>query len=88
MGFIMDGIEAEGYDRSYSDRELLGRIIDYFRPHLGMMGVVALMIVLDSLMSAALPILVARGIDTLAVDQSWARSLPLLAAILISGALA
>ena len=88
MGFIMDGIEAEGYDRSYSDRELLGRIIDYFRPHLGMMSVVALMIVLDSLMSAALPILVARGIDTLAVDQSWARSLPLLAAILVSGALA
>ena len=47
MGFLMDGIDAEGYDRSYSDRELLGRIFDYFRPHLGAMGFVALMIVLD-----------------------------------------
>lgn len=88
MGFIMDGIEAEGYDRSYSDRELLGRIVDYFRPHLGMMAFVALMIVLDSLLSAVLPILIARGIDMLAIDQASARAVPLLAAILLSGALA
>lgn len=88
MGFLMDGLEAEGYDRSYSDRQLLGRIYDYFRPHLPTMGFVATMIVLDSLMSAALPILIARGLDTIAIDQSWQNAGLLIAAILLSGALA
>jgi len=88
MGFIMDGLDAEGYDRSYSDRQLLGRIYDYFQPHLGAMSFVALMIVLDSLMSAVLPILIARGIDTLAIGQSWQPAGLLVGAILVSGALA
>src|SRR6266700_1378231 len=30
----MDGLEAEAYDRSYSDRALIARIIGYFRPKL------------------------------------------------------
>ncbi len=34
MGFIMDGLDAEDYDRSYSDRELVRRILRYFRPKL------------------------------------------------------
>ncbi len=84
----MDGLEAEGYDRSYSDRQLLGRIYDYFRPHLPTMGFVATMIVLDSLMSAVLPILIARGLDTIAIDQAWQNAGLLIAAILLSGALA
>ena len=88
MGFIMDGLEAEGYDREYTDRQLLGRIFDYFRPHLGAMGFVATMIVLDSLMSAVLPVLIARGIDTVALDESWQRAGLLIGAILLSGILA
>lgn len=84
----MDGLEAEGYDRNYTDRQLLGRIYDYFRPHLPTMGFVATMIVLDSLMSAVLPILIARGLDTIAIDQSWQNAGLLIAAILASGALA
>ncbi|HQY93576.1 ABC transporter ATP-binding protein [Caldilinea sp.] len=88
MGFLMDGIDAEGYDRTYTDRQLLSRIFDYFRPHLGVMAFVATMIVLDSLMSAVLPILIARGLDTIAIDGSWQRAGVLIGAILVSGALA
>ena len=88
MGFLMDGLEAEGYDRSYTDRQLLGRIYDYFRPHLPAMGFVATMIVFDSLISAVLPILIARGLDAIAIDQSWQHAGLLVAAILASGALA
>ena len=88
MGFLMDGLEAEGYDRSYSDRQLVSRIFSYFRPHVGAMSFVALMIVLDSLLSAVLPILIARGIDTLATDQSGETVGWLIGAILISGAAA
>ena len=35
MGFIMDGIDAEAYDRQYSDRQLMRRIGSYFRPQVG-----------------------------------------------------
>ncbi len=91
MGFIMDGLDAEAYDRSYTDRELLKRIIGYFRSHLSVMGGVALMILLNSLMEAAFPILIAWGLD--GIDQAnngsiWQRSGWLLGAIFLSGALA
>ena len=88
MGFLMDGLEAEGYDRSYSDRQLVSRIFSYFRPHVGAMSFVALMIVLDSLLSAVLPILIARGIDGLTTDPAGTTAGWLIAAILVSGAAA
>ena len=48
MGFILDGLETESYDRTYSDRELLRRIVAYFRPHRLQMLVVAALILLNS----------------------------------------
>src|SRR2546423_8910960 len=66
MGFVMDGLEAEAYDRSYSDRDLLRRIIGYFRPALPAMLFVAGLVVLTSVMDTALPIAISRGIDALA----------------------
>jgi ATP-binding cassette subfamily B protein len=32
MGFLMDGLAGEAYDRTYSDRQLLVRIVRYFGP--------------------------------------------------------
>ena len=32
MGFILDGLESESYDRQYRDRDLLARILAYFLP--------------------------------------------------------
>ncbi len=66
MGFVMEGLAAEAYDRSYSDRQLLVRILRYFAPLRGLMVVVALMVVLNSLMDTLLPIMVSRGVDALA----------------------
>src|SRR5256885_8743626 len=66
MGFVMDGLEAEAYDRSYSDRDLLRRIVGYFRPALRAMLFVAALVVLNSVMDTALPIAISRGIDALA----------------------
>ena len=65
MGFIMDGIDAEGYDRHYSDKQLVQRIANYFRPQLKRVVLVTGMIVLNSLMDLVLPVLIARGIDEL-----------------------
>src|SRR5437763_17118719 len=66
MGFVMDGLEAEAYDRSYSDRDLLRRIGGYFRPALRAMLFVAALVVLNSVIDTALPIAISRGIDALA----------------------
>jgi ATP-binding cassette subfamily B protein len=87
MGFIMDGLDAEAYDRSYSDRDLLKRIIGYFRPYLPIMAFVALMVVLNSAMDAVLPVLIARGIDIFANASNLQTAGWLLGAVLLSGAL-
>ncbi|MCB0125186.1 MAG: ABC transporter ATP-binding protein, partial [Caldilineaceae bacterium] len=91
MGFIMDGIGAEAYDRSYTDRELLKRIVGYFRAHLRVMGGVAIMVLLNSLMEAAFPILIAWGLNRIEARQGgniWTQSWWLIGAIFLSGALA
>ena len=92
MGFIMDGLDAETYDREYKDRQLLARIIGYFRPHLPRMGTIAIMIVLNSVMDAAFPFLIARSLDQLegAADLNvtiWQRTAWLIAAIFLAGIL-
>ncbi len=65
MGFIMDGLESEDYDRSYSDWELVKRILGYFRPHLLKMLIVAAVVFLNSLTYLALPIIISAAIDQL-----------------------
>ena len=88
MGFVMDGLGAEAYDRSYSDRHLVTRIIGYFRPKLMIMSFVALMIVLNALIDTALPILISQGINTLSEATVTLQTTGwLVAAILVSGAL-
>lgn len=88
MGFIMDGLDAEKYDRSYGDGELFRRIVAYFRPQASIMVLVAIMVVLNSLMDAALPVLVANGLDRLTDDRVEIdrNVLVLVIAILLSGA--
>ena len=87
MGFIMDGLDEETYDRKYDDRQLVARIIGYFRPQLQMMLFVALLVVLTSLMDTAFPILIARSLDTLTTTQSAQSTVLLVVIILITGVL-
>jgi ABC-type multidrug transport system fused ATPase/permease subunit len=65
MGFVLDGLEAEDYDRNYDDRALVRRILGYFRPHARTMTTVAGMVVLASLVEAVIPVAVSRAIDLL-----------------------
>ena len=87
MGFIMDGLEAEAYDRTYSDRTLIARIIGYFRPKLPIMIAVAVLIVLTSLLDTALPILISKSIDTLVASKTLSSAGILIAIILVTGIL-
>jgi ABC-type multidrug transport system fused ATPase/permease subunit len=87
MGFIMDGLDAEAYDRTYKDSQLVRRIIGYFRPRLAFMILVAVLIVLNSGLDTAFPILVARSIDTLMSARALQTALLLVGFVLLSGVL-
>ena len=91
MGFLMDGLVSEGYDRSYTDTQLVRRIGKYFRPYFRTMLLVATLTLADALLSAALPVLISRSIDVLGGAQAgglWQRAGGWLVAILLAGALA
>jgi ABC-type multidrug transport system fused ATPase/permease subunit len=87
MGFILDGLDAEAYDRTYSDRQLIGRISGYFRPRLRMMLFVAVLVVLNSLMDTAFPLLVSRSIDMLVLSRTLDMVGWLVVFILLTGVL-
>ncbi|MBC7225174.1 MAG: ABC transporter ATP-binding protein, partial [Anaerolineae bacterium] len=86
MGFILDGLDTEAYDRNYRDRELLARIIGYFRPHARGMLLVAVMLALNSLAGTGGPILISKGIDLLAQRPTTASMLLLAGGVLLLGA--
>ncbi|MBN1966332.1 MAG: ABC transporter ATP-binding protein [Anaerolineae bacterium] len=85
MGFILDGLESEDYDRQYGDRELLGRIINYFRPYTRQMLIVAAMIALNSLAGTISPVLVSKAIDIMTVEPTTEAMLLVSAAVLLLG---
>ena len=85
MGFIMDGLEAEAYDRTYSDHQLIARIIGYFRPKLRMMLLVAVFIILISLFDTVFPVLISYGIDAVVASRTVQTIVLLTVAILLSG---
>ena len=81
MGFVLDGLEAEDYDRTYSDSSLINRIVAYFRPHLRAMGWVALAVVLATIAESASPFVISRGIDMLAGNPAAQAAVALAASI-------
>jgi ATP-binding cassette subfamily B protein len=84
MGFILEGLDAEAYDRSYSDRQLIGRIISYFRPHVSLMLSVAGLIVLNSALDTAFPVLISQSINTIVTDKVMQTAIWLVVFILLA----
>jgi len=82
MGFLMDGLDSEAYDRTYTDRQLVGRILSYFRPQVHKMLIVAGAVVLTALVDTGVPIVISRSIDGLTQDSSFS-NLALLAALVV-----
>ncbi|MCB8939296.1 MAG: ABC transporter ATP-binding protein [Ardenticatenaceae bacterium] len=84
---ITGGLNPEEYDRNYSDRELVRRIVRYFRPHIGKVLLVAAMVSLISILATATPIIISRGIDTLEANPQLQLLLTLAAVVTVMGAL-
>ncbi|HIQ11827.1 MAG TPA: ABC transporter ATP-binding protein [Caldilineales bacterium] len=78
MGFFAN-LDLEGYDRQYSDRELIQGIGAYFKPHARRIALITLGLIIIAGSNATLPVLVGRGIDMLQAQDD-----PVLLAILTS----
>ncbi len=87
MGFIMDGLDAEAYDRQYTDGVLVKRIVNYFRPQAKRMLAVSAAIVLTSLVNTGLPIFISSSIDRLQTDTTAATLLLITAGLIVLGSL-
>ncbi len=59
------GLNAEKYDRQYSDRQLSGRIATYFKPQAKRLALIVVLVIVISIISAALPVVVSKSIDLL-----------------------
>ncbi len=87
MAFLTGGLDAEAYDRTYSDAQLVRRIAVYFRPHARTVALVAAMVALGSLAVTAMPFVIARGIDLLTGNPGLQILLVLAALLTVLGAL-
>lgn len=75
MGFLMDGLDAEAYDRNYTDQQLVRRILSYFQPQARKMGLAVAAILATSLLDTGVPIVVSRSLDWVQRDANTARLL-------------
>ncbi len=88
MGFVLDGLDTEAYDREYSDRELLARILHYFRVYRRQVFFVAVALTINSIAGSGAPIAIAKAIDVVAADPTLARISLSCAVVLLMGGLA
>ncbi len=88
MGFILDGLDSETYDREYSDRELLLRILHYFRMYRRQVIFVAVALTINSIAGSGAPIAIAKAIDVVAASPTLASIALSSGVVLLMGGLA
>ncbi len=84
---VFYGLDTEAYDREYSDRELLGRIFRYFAPHRRRVLTIGAVIAGISIVGAAQPIAVSRGLDLLVKARNLTVILGLVGIVFVIGVL-
>ncbi|MFO7664191.1 MAG: ABC transporter ATP-binding protein [Chloroflexota bacterium] len=84
MASVMRGLEGERYDRTYSDRALVNRILTYFRPHKVKVWVVVLAVFLMAGIGALVPILIAQSLNS-GIDPNASYPLNLVILVFIAG---
>ncbi len=79
MGFLMDGLETEAYDRSYSDRDLVARILSYFRPSRGRLVLVGIALASAALAEFASQVVISKSLDAAGRTGTTVSNIALLA---------
>jgi ATP-binding cassette subfamily B protein len=86
MGFFT-GLGTEAYDRSYSDRELVRRMLGYFSRYRNQLVIASLAILVIGVGGAATPILVSLGVDLMLETVTPQMPIGLIIALFILGIL-
>ena len=74
MGFY-EGLNEEKYDRQYKDRDLATRILGYFTAQRKRAAVIVILTILLAVITAAQPVIISKGLDTLKTIPSLVASL-------------
>jgi ATP-binding cassette subfamily B protein len=82
---VFFGLDTEAYDRQYSDRELLRRVLGYFAPHRRSVTIVGVLIAALSGIGATQRLVVSRGLDLLIASPDLAVLLGVVAIVLVIG---
>lgn len=69
MGFFA-GLNDEKYDRQYSDKVLVNRMVNYFNSQTARLGYASITIIVLAIIGAALPIVVSRMVDMIQSQPS------------------
>lgn len=85
MAHLLEGIEPDGYDRRYGDRELTRRIAPYFRGRAAAVTFVTIAVIIAATAGSAVPLLLARTVDSAVDDDGDGRLALLVTAILVAG---
>lgn len=84
MGFF-SGLDAEQYDRQYSDKQLLQRMADYFKPHMNTLWAIGVLALLTAVTAAAVPLLLARALDEIGTQLSEQQIWLVVGVVFLSG---
>ena len=84
---MFSGLNAEAYDRSYTDRALMARILKYFSAYRTRMILVSIATVAMALFGAANPLLVSDGVESLVNAQTDLYLFGLIVVVLLIGVL-
>ncbi len=86
MGFF-GNLDPEAYDRSYTDRELIQRLVRYFGPHKRRLGILALGVAVTGSLDVIFPLIISDVVNGLTSDLPVNFLLELLALVLVTGLL-
>jgi ATP-binding cassette subfamily B protein len=70
MGFF-SGMTTEAYDRTYSDRDLVKRILHYFRPYMKQLLWTGFYLIIIAVAAAGIPIYVSQSLDEVGESVSF-----------------
>ena len=82
MGFF-SSLDEEKYDRQYTDRQLIARILTYFRPYVKRLLVVVVTTLAISGSDALQPVIVSRGLDLMGTNPEVRRIYLIAVAIMV-----
>jgi len=84
MGFFT-GLDAERYDRQYTDRQLTRRISGYFKPYSKLLIFVTILLLVIAAAGALTPVVVARIVDVLQGQFNYTTVLLLSGLVFLAG---